>query len=89
MERAHRAATRLWLPTVVLVLAFVIAGYFATDMFTRLGVNPGPVPMGAGVALLAAGWFIRKRQHGWAFVMTGLTIALSTVHRRPGPLSRG
>ncbi|MGC9332504.1 MAG: cytochrome d ubiquinol oxidase subunit II, partial [Anaerolineae bacterium] len=24
-------------------------------------------------------WFIRQRRHGWAFVMTGLTIALSMV----------
>ncbi len=79
LERAHAAARRLWIPTVVLVFAFVIAGYFATDMFTRLGVNPGPVPLGAGVALLAVGWFIRQRQHGWAFVMTSLTIALSSM----------
>jgi cytochrome d ubiquinol oxidase subunit II len=79
VERAHTAATRLWLPTVVLVFAFVIASYFATDMFSRLGINPGPVPLGAGVALLAAGWFIRQRRHGWAFVMSSLTIALSAA----------
>ncbi len=78
-ERADRAAKRLWLPTVVLVLGFVVYGYFATDMFTRLGLNPGVVPLGAGAALLAAGWFIRQRQQGWAFVMTGLTIALSSI----------
>jgi cytochrome d ubiquinol oxidase subunit II len=48
-------------------------------MFTRLGINPGPIPLGAGVALLATGWFIRQRHHGWAFVMTSLTIALSTI----------
>lgn len=77
--RAHTAAARLWLPTAVLVLAFVIAGYFATDMFTKLGINPGPVPIGAGVALLAAGWFIRQRRQGWSFVMTSLTIALSAA----------
>ena len=79
LERARTAANRLWLPAVVFVFAFVIAGYFATDMFTRLGVNPGPIPLGAGVALLAAGWFLRNRRHGWAFVLTGLTIALSTL----------
>ena len=77
MERAHTAAGRVWPPTVVLVFLFVILGYFATDMFSRLGINPGPVPLGAGAALLAAGWFIRQRYHGWAFVMTSLTIALS------------
>jgi cytochrome d ubiquinol oxidase subunit II len=79
VERAHRAASRLWLPTVVMVFAFVIAGYFATDMFTGLGINPGPVPLGAGAALLAAGWLIRQRRHGWAFVMSGLTIALAAM----------
>ncbi|MFC2036744.1 cytochrome d ubiquinol oxidase subunit II [Chloroflexota bacterium] len=79
LERAHRAAMRLWLPATILILAFVITGYFATDMFTGLGINPGPVPIGAGVALLAAGWLIRQRRHGWAFVMTSLTIALSAM----------
>jgi cytochrome d ubiquinol oxidase subunit II len=79
MERAEAVALRLWIPAVVLVFAFAIVGLFATDMFRRLGVNPGPVPIGAGAAVLAVGWFIRRRQQGWAFVMTGLTIVLSVV----------
>jgi cytochrome d ubiquinol oxidase subunit II len=79
MDRAETMAFRLWLPVVVLVFAFAIAGIFATDMFRRLGINPGPVPVGAAAAVLAAGWFIRRRQQGWAFVMTGLTIILSVV----------
>lgn len=79
-QRAHRAAWRLWPPAVVLVLLFVVAGYLATDMFTQqLGVNPGPFPIGAGVALLATGWLIRNRRTGWAFIMTALTIALSVI----------
>jgi cytochrome bd ubiquinol oxidase subunit II len=78
-DRAHAAAARLWLPTVILVFIYVVAGYFATDMFTRLGVNPGVVPVGAGVALLLAGWFIRNKRDGWAFAMTGLTIAFSAI----------
>ncbi len=78
-ERAQAAAFRLWVPAVILVFAFVIAGYFATDMFTHLGINPGPVPLGAGAVLLAAGWFIRRGQQAWAFVMTGLTIVLSAL----------
>ena len=78
-ERAHTAAARLWLPTVVLVFVFVAATYFATDMFSRLGINPGVVPLGAGASLLVAGWFLSRRYHGWAFVMTGLTIALTAI----------
>lgn len=79
LDKAYAAARRFWLPAVGLVLLFVIAGYFTTDIFTRLGVNPGVAPVGAAAALLAVGWFIRQRQSGWAFAMTGLTIALATL----------
>jgi cytochrome d ubiquinol oxidase subunit II len=79
VERAHKAAARLWLPAILCVFAFVVAGYFATDMFARLGINPGPVPLGAMSALLAAGWFIRQRQQGWAFVMTSLAFILTSI----------
>jgi cytochrome d ubiquinol oxidase subunit II len=77
-ESAGRAARGLWLPTVLAVFGYVIYGYFSTDMFTKLGVNPGVVPIGAALALLASGWLIWQRRHGWAFIMTALTIALST-----------
>ena len=79
LDRAQAIANRLWLPVVALVLLFVGAGYFATDIFSRLGVDPGVAPVAAAVALLASGWFVRQRQSGWAFAMTGLTIALATL----------
>jgi cytochrome d ubiquinol oxidase subunit II len=79
LERAQRAAARLWLPAVVLVVIFVVAGYLATDMFSRPGLGAGPALLIAGVALLAAGWFIHKRSHGWAFALTALTIVFSVV----------
>ena len=78
-EKARSVAKKLWIPTVVLVFAFVIAGYFATDMFTRLGVNPGIVPILAGLALLLSGWFLKTQRFGWAFIMTGLTLAFSVI----------
>ncbi|NIV33359.1 MAG: cytochrome d ubiquinol oxidase subunit II, partial [Anaerolineae bacterium] len=31
----------------------------------------------AGAAILAAGWFVRVRRHGWAFIMSSLTISLT------------
>ncbi len=79
LERAYAIANRLWLPVVALILLFVGAGYFATDIFNRLGINPGVAPVAAAGALLASGWFVRQRQSGWAFTMTGLTIALATL----------
>ncbi len=77
-ERASQAARWLWLPAVLAVLGYVLYGYLATDMFTKSGVNPGVVPIGAAVALLASGWLVWQKQHGWAFITTALTIALST-----------
>jgi cytochrome d ubiquinol oxidase subunit II len=79
LEKAFRAANRLWLPAVVLVVLFVVLGYFFSDVFERLGVNPGVAPVGAGAALLSVGWFLKVRRSGWAFFMTALTIALSTL----------
>ena len=79
LEKAHSFARRLWLPTTVLVFGFVIASYFATDMFTKLGINPGFAPIVAGVALLLSGLFVKNRKAGLAFIMTGVTIAASLV----------
>lgn len=78
-ERAKYFAEKLWLPTTVLLFAFVIYGYYETDMFTRLGVNPGVAPIMAGMTILLTGWLVKKESSGWAFVLTGLTIAFSTI----------
>ncbi|MFN2244394.1 MAG: cytochrome d ubiquinol oxidase subunit II [Anaerolineae bacterium] len=79
LVRAEKAAARLWLPAVVLIFAAMIAGIFATDMFSHRGPVLWVAAAAAGASLLAAGWFIRQRRHGWAFVMSSLTIALTCV----------
>jgi cytochrome d ubiquinol oxidase subunit II len=63
----------------IMIFLFVIAGYFMTDAFDRLGVNPGIIPLAAGATLLAAGWLIHHNYLGWAFLMNCLTITLSTI----------
>jgi len=77
VERAHKAAAWLWVPAVVLVFAAIVSGYFATDMFSHRGAILWVFALAAGVALLAAGWFIRARRGGWAFALSGLAIALT------------
>lgn len=78
-ERAEKVALRLWPVVVVVVIAFVLYSYAATDLFQQLGVNPGVAPLGAMSALLLVGYFLRQKQYGWAFVMTGLNMILSIV----------
>lgn len=78
-ERSHNFALKLWFPAVVLLLAFGISTYFATDILDKLGVNPGAIPILAAVALLLAGYFLRIKRNGWAFAMTALSIATTTL----------
>ena len=77
--RARRLASQLWLPALVLLFAALGASYVATDMYSKLGVNPGPVPILGGVALLSVIWFIRRQRDGWAFVMTGITLVTTVM----------
>jgi cytochrome bd ubiquinol oxidase subunit II len=79
VTRAMAATKKVGPVATVLVFAFVVATYFATDFVARLGINPGIVPIAAGGCLLAAGWFIHHNRPGWAFIMNSLTIGLSTL----------
>lgn len=78
-DRADALAQRLWIPAVVILLAFFVGTYLATDAPAQLGVNPGLVPITAGIAALLVGFFQRRKMNGWAFVMTSLTIITSTA----------
>jgi cytochrome d ubiquinol oxidase subunit II len=78
-ERAM-AATKIAGPiATVLVTLFVVSTYLWTDAFTRLGVNPGLVPILAVASILGAGAFVHRERSGWAFTMTSLSIAFSTI----------
>lgn len=78
-ERARKTALVIGAWTTVLTFLFVVLSYLETDMFTRHGIDPGAVPVLAGLALFSVQFFIQAKRDGWAFFMTGLTIALSTI----------
>lgn len=78
-EKSAAYAATLWLPALILTLGFIAYGYVETDMFSKLGVNPGVVPILGGVALISVRWLIKHDKSGWAFTMTALTIAASTI----------
>jgi cytochrome d ubiquinol oxidase subunit II len=78
-EKARATALRLWLPAVALMVLALVGSYLATDMFTKLGVNPGIIPITGGAALLISGWFIRHKRDGWAFASTGVAVAVAIV----------
>jgi len=79
MHRAKETARRLWLPAAILLLVFLVATYFSTDILSRLGVDPGVIPITGTAALLVAGYFIRRGHDGWAFVMLAVSIAFALI----------
>jgi cytochrome d ubiquinol oxidase subunit II len=77
--RSEALAKKLWPVVLVVGAVTVVASYFATDIFQRLGVNPGISAIGAGIAFLTGGWFISQKRFAWAFAMNALTIALTVI----------
>jgi len=62
-----------------LLLLFAAGTYVWTDVYARLGANPGLIPLLALGSLLAAGYLIHHERMGWAFVMTTLTILFTVA----------
>jgi cytochrome d ubiquinol oxidase subunit II len=78
-ERVRDIARKLWIASVVIVFILLITTYTFTDIATKLGINPGITPIVALVAILVTGYFINRKQEGWAFVSTSLHIVLTQV----------
>ena len=77
--RSLAAIKKIGPAATVLLLLFVIGTYAWTDVYARLGVNPGLVPLAALGALVSAGYLIHRERMGWAFVMTTLAIVCAVA----------
>lgn len=78
--RARALARRLWGPAMLIVLAYAVWTFFATDFIAHLGVDPGIYPLGAVVTILLVGTvFLPRSMDGWAFTMTALHLVLTQV----------
>jgi cytochrome d ubiquinol oxidase subunit II len=77
--RSLAAIKKIGPAATVLLLLFVVGTYLWTDVYARLGVNPGLVPLAALGALVCAGYLIHRERMGWAFVMTTLAIVFAVA----------
>ncbi len=77
--RAKTLARRLWAPVAVILLILMALTFVYTDLTTHASDWVVVVPILAFVAMLVAGYFLVRRRFGWAFVFTGLTIALAVA----------
>lgn len=78
-DRANKTALRVGGLATLLTFLFVVLSYFQTDIFQNKGIDPGAIPILAGLALFMVRYSIQKKHTGWAFTLTTVTIALSTL----------
>jgi cytochrome d ubiquinol oxidase subunit II len=78
-QRAHRAARRLYWPAAAMVLTLGVTTYIFTDITTKIGIDPGIIPIASVAVLLFTIYFINRRREGWAFVFTGVHIVLTQI----------
>jgi cytochrome d ubiquinol oxidase subunit II len=77
-ERVNGFANKIWIVATGLYVALGVFTYIA-GFWNRGFINPGIVPFAAIVVLLVAGYFIRQKREGWAFIMVALNIVLTQV----------
>ncbi len=78
-ERVHAISKKLYIAAAITTTLLLIGTYFYTDITTKLGVDPGVIPVASYIALLTTIFFINRKSEGWAFIMTALHIVLTQV----------
>jgi cytochrome d ubiquinol oxidase subunit II len=78
-ERARAFAKKLYIFAAIMVVLLAVTTYIYTDILTKIGVNPGIIPIVSVIALLAAIYFINRNMEGWAFITVSLHIVLTQV----------
>jgi cytochrome bd ubiquinol oxidase subunit II len=78
-DRARSVAKRLYIAAAAMVVVLAISTYFFTDILTKIGLNPGIVPIAAVVVMLVTIYFVNHNMEGWAFTFTGLHVVLTQV----------
>ena len=78
-ERARAFAKKLYIFAAIMVIMLASTTYIYTDILTKIGVNPGIIPIVSAVALLVSIYFINRKMEGWAFISVSLHIILTQV----------
>lgn len=78
-EKAMNLSKKIWAPATLLSLFFMAYTVTETDLFHRLGINPGIIPVFSVLALVSVIFMLQKNAAGWAFIMTTIAIAFSTI----------
>lgn len=77
--RARSAAKRIGVFASISMFLFVIYSYFQTDLFQRIGLDPGSLPVLAGLSLICVPFLVYTEHDGWAFLLNALTIVCASA----------
>ena len=78
-ERARALSKKLYIAAAIMVVILAITTYIFTDISTKIGVNPGIMPIASVVVLLVTIYFINNKMEGWAFISTSAHIVLTQI----------
>lgn len=78
-DRAREVSRKLYIVAAIAVILLAISTYVFTDISTKIGINPGIMPIASVIVLLVTIIFINRRMEGWAFISTGVHIILTQV----------
>jgi cytochrome bd ubiquinol oxidase subunit II len=78
-ERVHVLSKKIYIAAAIITTVLLITTYIYTDISSKLGINPGVMPIASYVALSVTIYFINRRMEGWAFIMTSLHIVLTQI----------
>lgn len=78
-KRARRVAYQVGRWATLMYFVFVAMSYIYANFAHALGVDPGPIPVLAGVSIIAVRILLPREHRGWAFFATTFTIMLSTI----------
>lgn len=79
LGRSRHVAPKVWLVSLIFLSVFMIMTYLKTDGYALRGIIAiiflGLLPSTS----ILAGFLLRKKRDGWAFVITGLTVILIPI----------
>jgi cytochrome d ubiquinol oxidase subunit II len=78
-ERTRVLSKKLYIVAAITVVLLAVTTYIFTDISTKIGINPGIMPIASVVVLLVTIYFINHNMEGWAFIFTGAHIVLTQV----------
>ena len=78
-ERASKVSRKLYIVAALAVILLAVTTYIYTDISTKIGINPGIMPIASVVVLLITILFINRKMEGWAFLSTGVHIILTQI----------